>query len=155
VQVVTAQKLQISPQFCMYLVISKCITVVIFKNISRHYLCNRSNSGIGCVGQTDSWLEEALKSSVQPSYPDWYSTVITKRTSFLTEQWVWSLTTMQSFWIRVGNYMELQTAEEVGRGYSISPFQADLVTSKHFTVSGCFINRTVPRPECPLESANR
>jgi hypothetical protein len=51
--------------------------------------------------------------------------------------------------------MELQIAAEVGRGYSISPFQADLVTSKHFTVFACFVNRTVQRPECPLESANR
>jgi hypothetical protein len=50
-----------------------------FLNISGHYIFNRSNSGIGCVGQTDTWLEEALKSCVQPSYPDWYSTVNTKR----------------------------------------------------------------------------
>lgn len=48
--------------------------------MSRHYLSNRSNSGIGCVGQTDTLLEEeALKSCVQPSYPDRYSTVNTKR----------------------------------------------------------------------------
>jgi len=63
--------------------------------------------------------------------------------------------TTQSFGIRVGNYMELQTAAEIGRGYSVSPFQAGLVTSKHFTVFVCFINCTVQRPECPLESANR
>jgi len=51
--------------------------------------------------------------------------------------------------------MELQIASEFGTGYSVSPFQAGLVTSKYFTVFACFINRTVQRPECPLESANR
>jgi hypothetical protein len=55
----------------------------------------------------------------------------------------------------VGIYVGLQIAGEVGRGYSISPFQAGIVTSKHFTVFVCFINRTSQRAECPLESVNR
>ena len=51
--------------------------------------------------------------------------------------------------------MKLQIASEYGRGCSFSPFQTCLVTSKHFTVLAWFINCTVQRPECPLESANR
>ena len=34
----------------MYLVINKCVTAVILSNFSRHYLRNRSTSGIGVLG---------------------------------------------------------------------------------------------------------
>jgi hypothetical protein len=36
--------------FNMYLVISKCVTAVIFSNFTRHYLRNRSTSDKGIFG---------------------------------------------------------------------------------------------------------
>jgi len=50
VQILTLQKPHIPASFNVYLIISKCVTAVILWNFSRHYLRNRSTSGISALG---------------------------------------------------------------------------------------------------------
>ena len=49
VHMLTLQELQVSLCFNVYLVISKCITVLILQNLSRHYLNNNSSLDAGIL----------------------------------------------------------------------------------------------------------
>ena len=49
---INLQKPHIPASLNWYLVISKCVTAVILRNFSRHYLRNRSTSDIGALGYT-------------------------------------------------------------------------------------------------------